>query len=77
MTNLEIVALGTLASLLAGLGTAVGALGVLFLRRLSPRVEDGLLSAAAGIMLAAAFFSLLLPAIEYGELYFATRQAAV
>src|SRR6056297_3161910 len=77
MTNLEIVALGTLASLLAGLGTAVGALGVLFLRRLSPRVEDGLLSAAAGIMLAAAFFSLLLPAIEYGELYFSTRQTAV
>src|SRR6056297_586318 len=77
MTNLEIVALGTLASLLAGLGTAVGALGVLFLRRLSPRVEDGLLSAAAGIMLAAAFFSLLLPAIEYGELYFATRPGAV
>jgi len=77
MTNLEIVALGTLASLLAGLGTAVGALGVLFLRRLSPRVEDGLLSAAAGIMLAAAFFSLLLPAIEYGELYFSTRPAAV
>jgi len=77
MTNPEIIALGTLASLLAGLGTAIGALGVLFLRRLSPRVEDGLLSAAAGIMLAAAFFSLLLPGIEYGELYFSTRPAAV
>jgi ZIP family zinc transporter len=42
----------------------VGALGVFFIRRLSERLEDALLGVAAGIMLAASFFSLLLPAIE-------------
>ncbi|MFO7764306.1 MAG: ZIP family metal transporter [Wenzhouxiangellaceae bacterium] len=77
MSSLEIVALGALASLLAGLGTGLGSLGVFFLRRLSPRLEDALLSAAAGIMLAASFFSLLLPGIEYGERFFGNGITAV
>jgi len=77
MSSLEIIALGALASLLAGLGTGLGSLGVFFLRRLSPRLEDGLLSAAAGIMLAASFFSLLLPGIEYGERFFDSQDTAV
>lgn len=77
MSNVEIVVLGALASLLAGLGTGVGALGVFFLRRLSARLEDALLSAAAGIMLAASFFSLLLPGIEYGERFFDSHITAV
>lgn len=55
---------GALASLVAGLGTALGAAGLLFFRRLSARVETTLLAAAAGIMLAASVFSLLLPAME-------------
>jgi len=70
MSALELVALGTLASLLAGLGTGVGALGVFTIRTLSDRLEDGMLSAAAGIMLAASFFSLLLPALDYGRDYY-------
>lgn len=57
----NVVALGFLASLLAGLGTGVGALGVFFFRSISERMEDGMLSFAAGIMLAASIFSLLLP----------------
>lgn len=36
-----------------------------------------MLSAAAGIMLAASFFSLLLPAIDYGVAQFASRELAV
>ena len=59
--------LGTLASLLAGLGTGVGALGIFLLRRPSERTEDAMLSAAAGIMLAATFFSLLLPALGQAD----------
>lgn len=55
---------GVLASLVAGLGTAVGAAGIFFFRRLSARVETTLLAAAAGIMLAASVFSLLLPAMD-------------
>lgn len=69
--------MGFVASLLAGLLTGAGALGVFLVRRLSPRLEDGLLSFAAGIMLAASFFSLLLPAIEYGELMYGGRTPAV
>lgn len=73
----EIVLYGTLGSLLAGLGTGVGALGVFFVRRLSDALEDGLLSAAAGVMLAATFFSLLLPSIEHGVERFGSDLVAV
>jgi ZIP family zinc transporter len=75
--SLHIVVLGFVASLLAGLGTSLGALCVFLVRRLSDRVEDGLLSAAAGVMLAASFFSLLLPGIEYGEALTGATWAAV
>src|SRR5690606_4969465 len=59
--------LGAVTSLLAGLGTSVGALAVFFLRRPTPRLMIGLISGAAGVMLAASFFSLLEPAFAYAE----------
>jgi zinc transporter, ZIP family len=59
--------MGSVASLLAGLGTAAGALGIFLFRRPSERAEDGMLSGAAGIMLAATFFSLLLPALAQAD----------
>jgi zinc transporter, ZIP family len=62
--SLHIFWLGFIGSLLAGLGTAVGAMWIFLVRRPSDRAQDGMLSAAAGIMLAATFFSLLLPALE-------------
>lgn len=68
--------MGSIASLLAGLGTGIGALGVFAVRRLTPALQDGMLSAAAGVMLAASFFSLLLPGIEYGEELTGTTWAA-
>lgn len=74
---MSVVWMGFTASFLAGMLTAVGALGVFLVRTLSPRLEDGLLSFAAGIMLAASFFSLILPAIEYGEMLYGARTAAV
>lgn len=46
--------------------TALGAAPALMLRGLPRRVEDTMLGAAAGMMLAAAAFSLLLPGIEAG-----------
>ena len=58
---------GLIASLLAGMCTGLGALAVFAVRRLTPKVEDALLSGAAGIMLAASFFSLILPAIAHAE----------
>jgi len=73
----DIIWLGFVGSLLAGLVTGVGALGVFFIRRLSEPLEDAMLSVAAGIMLAATFFSLLLPAVQHGEAQFHSRVVAV
>jgi ZIP family zinc transporter len=69
--------LGSLASFLAGLGTGVGALCIFLLKRPSARAEDGMLSAAAGIMLAATFFSLLLPALGQADALTSNRMLAV
>lgn len=67
LEDLNVIWLGSIASLLAGMGTGLGALGVFLVRKLSDALQDSLLSAAAGVMLAASFFSLLLPGLEYGE----------
>jgi ZIP family zinc transporter len=58
------IAQGFVGGLLAGLATGLGALGVYSVRELSRRAHDALLSGAAGIMLAATFFSLLGPGID-------------
>ncbi|HEX7005513.1 MAG TPA: ZIP family metal transporter [Alphaproteobacteria bacterium] len=60
---LDPIVLGTLGSLAAGLGTSVGALPILVLRDPVGR-QSLLLGFAAGIMLAATGFSLILPGIE-------------
>lgn len=62
----DIILLGIIATMGTGLATGVGALPVLFTRNVSERLLDGMLGFAAGVMLAAAAFSLLLPAIELG-----------
>ncbi len=63
----NVTLLGLTASMAAGLATAAGALPVFFLRRELPaRVLDTLLGFAAGVMLAATSFSLIIPAIEKG-----------
>lgn len=71
-----LILIGSGASLAAGLATGLGALPVLALRRISPRVEDSLLGFAAGVMLAASFFSLILPGLEAAEAQGAGRAAA-
>ncbi|MDD2761356.1 MAG: ZIP family metal transporter [Methylomonas sp.] len=62
-----VVVIGFLASILAGLATGVGALPALFLKDISVRLFNGMLGAAAGVMLAATAFSLLVPGMDYGE----------
>jgi ZIP family zinc transporter len=53
-----------IASALAGFGaTTLGAVPAMFLRRLDEKLNNNLLSFAAGVMLAATIFSLLLPGI--------------
>lgn len=63
----KIVVIGFLASILAGLATGVGALPALFFKDISDKLFNSLLGAAAGVMLAATAFSLLVPGIEYGN----------
>lgn len=53
-------------SAVAALATAVGALPALFVRHISPRWEDVMLGFGAGVMAAAACFSLILPGVEAG-----------
>ncbi len=67
MISMSPVMLGLLGSLAAGLMTAVGAVPVLFGRMPSRGTRDMLLGFAAGVMLAASFFSLILPALEAAE----------
>lgn len=74
---MDIILLGSGASLLAGLCTGIGALGIFCVRTLGPKLEDSLLSSAAGIMLAATFFSLIAPGIAYGEAQFGSNVLAV
>ena len=69
--SLETIWFGLVASLLAGLATGVGALPVLLTRRISDRLLDSMLGFSAGIMLAATFFSLLIPAIDLGGIWVA------
>lgn len=54
------------ATLFTAFATGVGALPVVFIRRISDAARDGLLGFGAGVMLAATFFSLLAPALDSG-----------
>jgi ZIP family zinc transporter len=56
-----------LATLFTWFVTALGAAPVLFTARLSQRFLDTMLGIAAGVMIAASYWSLLAPAIEIGD----------
>ena len=58
---------GFLASLLAGLATGVGALPALFFKEVKDQVFSVILGGAAGVMLAATAFSLIVPGISHGD----------
>ncbi len=63
----QIVVIGFLASILAGLATGIGALPALFFKNISSNLFNSMLGAAAGVMLAATAFSLLVPGMTYGN----------
>jgi ZIP family zinc transporter len=69
----EVVVIGFLASILAGLATGVGALPALFFRNISNNLFNSMLGAAAGVMLAATAFSLLVPGIGFGNAVWAGK----
>ncbi|MDJ0707348.1 MAG: ZIP family metal transporter [Leptolyngbyaceae cyanobacterium MO_188.B28] len=72
---------GVASSALASLGTGIGALPVLFTSQLSDRWRGLLFSVGGGVMLSAAAFSLLLPAVELSrqstDLFFGLGEVAI
>ena len=58
------------------IATIVGASLIFFTRTVSVRIQDALLGFAAGMMLAASAFSLILPGIEAAEELFEQRTIA-
>ncbi len=65
------------ASLVGGFAaTTLGALPAFFMKSLGPRVSNAMLAFAAGVMLSATFFSLILPSIEFGVTVFGSRGRA-
>ncbi|MCX8130486.1 MAG: ZIP family metal transporter [Clostridia bacterium] len=66
LSQFNIIAVGMLASLLCGLATGAGGLLIFVKRHVSKKMLDAALGVAAGVMLAATSFSLIIPAIEKG-----------
>jgi ZIP family zinc transporter len=64
MSGIDPVFLGFIGSLFAGLMTTVGALPIVLRKIPSDLARDTMLGFAAGVMLSASFFSLIVPALE-------------
>jgi ZIP family zinc transporter len=64
---MSIITMGIIASTLAGLATGVGALPAFFFKNVSDKILNTMLGGAAGVMLAATSFSLIVPGIEHGN----------
>lgn len=64
-----------IATLFTWLMTAAGAFPVFFMKNMNRKLMDGMLGLAAGVMIAASFWSLLAPAIEMSD--GAWHQAAI
>jgi zinc transporter, ZIP family len=72
----SIILAGSIGSLAAGLLTLVGALPILVIGRPSQQQQNVLLGFAAGVMLAASFFSLIIPGIEQAQEQGSSRATA-
>ena len=67
-----------IATAIAGFGaTTLGAVPAFLLKRLNEKLNNNLLSFAAGVMLAATIFSLLVPSVEISQRNGATSLSAV
>jgi len=62
--QLHPVTVALIATLFTWFVTAAGAVPVFFAKRVNQKVMDGMLGMAAGVMIAASFWSLLAPSIE-------------
>ena len=66
LSQYNIILIGIIASTLTGLFTGIGALLIYVKKHVSKKMLDAALGVAAGVMLAATSFSLIVPAIEKG-----------
>lgn len=66
---MDSITAGFLASLAAGLATGLGCLPVLFVKIPSDRMLDTMLGFAAGVMVAASVFDLIMPSLQIGGLW--------
>lgn len=60
---------GLIGGIVITLLNTIGALGVLFVKRVSDKFLDASLGFSAGVMLVASFTSLILPGIKYGGIW--------
>lgn len=67
---------GVLASLIAGAATGLGGVALWFTGRPTPDQQKLMLGFSAGVMLAASFFSLIIPGIEQAQTLGASRPEA-
>lgn len=67
--DMNIILIGTLASLAAGALTIIGASSVFFVKKVSDKFLDASMGFAAGVMLAATFFGLIQPALRIGGMW--------
>lgn len=66
LSQYNIILVGIIASTVTGFSTGIGALLIYVTKRVSKKMLDAALGVAAGVMLAATSFSLIIPAIEKG-----------
>jgi len=71
----SILLMGFTGSLLAGLCTSIGAIPALVYGRPEERTETLMLGFAAGVMLAASIFSLILPGLDAAGAVFESENA--
>jgi len=65
LSEFNILYIGIIASLAAGLCTGLGAIFIFVTRNVTHKSLDTMLGFAAGVMLAATCFSLIVPSVEY------------
>jgi zinc transporter, ZIP family len=68
LTELNPMLQALIATIFTWFLTTIGAASVFLTKEVNRKVLDGMLGFAAGVMLAASFFSLLLPALDLSVL---------
>ena len=66
LSQFNIIVVGIIASVITGFATGIGGTLVFFVKDVPKKFLDAALGVAAGVMLAATSFSLIIPAIEKG-----------